>query len=292
MIPLLGIFVVFFSVLGGFLLENGKVLPLVQPAEVVMIVGSAAGTLLTANSLRLLRRVAQGVAQVFRRSPRSKAFYLSTLVMLYALFDFSRRHGPAALEDELDRPEQSALFRRHAGAVSGAGVLDFICDTLRLTTSVKIDPYQLDNMLQQDCEIREAVSRAPVDAVAALADALPGLGILAAVLGVVITMNSVTDLPKVIGQKVAAALIGTFLGIFVSYGLVSPLAAHMEHIRNAEIQYFRILRSSIAAYARGMPVAIVLEFARRSIPPDLRPGFLELEKACHRAQGKVVEMPP
>ncbi|MES1258837.1 MAG: flagellar motor stator protein MotA [Acidobacteriota bacterium] len=292
MLPLAGILVVLFAVFGGFALENGELLPLIQPSELVIICGAACGTLLTANPLKLLRKLPRGIARVFRSGRLTRKFYVSTLVMLHAVFEFGRRNSAGSLEEQLDYPERSIVFIKHGAALRDPRALDFICDTLRLTTLGRIAPQELDTMLEQDQEARRQESIAPAGALIKLADALPGLGILSAVLGVVITMNSVRELPKVIGQKVGAALIGTFLGIFLSYGLVGPLAAHMERIGEAELQYYQILRTAVAAYARGMPVAIAIEFGRRSIPPELRPGFIEMERACRRAAGKIVEMPP
>ena len=281
----------FCSVIGGFALENGKMMPLVQPSEVFIIGGAAIGTLLIANPFDLLKKTCRALLRVFHGPVPTKKFYLSTMVMLHSLFEFARRNGASKLEDQLDHPENSVVFRRHAAVIRHIGALDFICDTLRLTTLGQIAPFELYMMLEQDFETRRRESAAPAAVVAFLADALPGLGILSAVLGVVITMGSVTELPKIIGQKVGAALVGTFLGIFLAYGFVAPLAAHLERISDAELQYYQILRNSIAAFARGMPVGIALEFGRRSIPPELRPGFIEMEEECRRASGKVVEMP-
>jgi len=289
MLPVLGIIVVLASVLGGFALENGRLAPLAQPAEVFIICGSAVGTLMSANSPELLRRTVFAMVRIFRTPPPNRKFYLSTMVMLFALFEYARRNGPAKLEDQLDHPDTSVLFRRHASAVHDSGALEFICDTLRLNTMGQISAYELDTLLELDFVTREHELAAPANTLATLADALPGLGILSAVLGVVITMSSLQESPASIGQKVGSALIGTFLGIFLSYGFAGPLAAHLERLNEAEVLYYQTLRAALAAFARGMPVSIAVEFGRRAIPPLLRPGFVETEQECRRASGKVVE---
>ena len=290
MIPILGIVVVIVSVIGGFVMENGKMGPLFQPAEVVIIAGTAVGTLLAANPLDLLRRTLGELLRVFRGPPPNSGFYLKTLVMLHAVFEYARRNGATKLEDQLDNPDRSVVFRRHAAVIRNPETLNFICDTLRLTTLGQISALELDAMLEQDEEIREKELAAPANVLNTLADALPGLGIISAVLGVVITMSALRESPKTIGHKIGAALVGTFLGIFLSYGFAGPLAAHVERLNEAEIWYYRILRASIAAFARGMPVQIALEFGRRAIPPGLRPGFIEMEQACRHSSGKIVEI--
>lgn len=292
MLPLLGMVVVLLSVLGGYWLESGNLGNLIQPAEGVIIVGTAIGTLIAANSPQQLRSALAGVVVVFRNPAPTKQFYVSTLLMLHSLFEYARRNGATKLEDQLDNPERFVVFRRYAKAIHDPVTIDFICDTLRLTTLGHVSRFELDEMLDQDFDIREQTLRVSATTLATLADALPGLGILSAVLGIVITMNSLREIPKTIGMKVASALVGTFLGIFLSYGFAAPIASHLERINEAELQYYQILRAAIAAFARGMPIAISLEFARRSIPPDLRPGFVELEQACRQSSGKIVEMPP
>ncbi len=292
MLPLIGMVVVVTAVLGGYMLESGHLLSLVQPAEGVIIVGAAIGTLIAANSPQQLRCAWAGVVTVFRNPTPTKQFYISTLLMLHSLFEYARRNGATKLEDQLDHPEQFVVFRRHAKAIHDPVTVDFICDTLRLTTLGQVNRFELDELLEQDSDMRERLLRESATTLVMLADALPGLGILSAVLGVVITMNSLREIPKTIGMKVASALVGTFLGIFLSYGFAAPIAAHLERIQEAELIYYQTLRAAIAAFARGLPIAISLEFARRGIPPDLRPGFVELERACRQTSGKIVEMPP
>jgi chemotaxis protein MotA len=288
MLPVLGMVIVFCAVLGGFALENGQLVPLVQPSELVIICGAAIGTLLTANPMNVLKKTLRGLLRVFRGPPMTKEFYLSSLVMLYALFDYARRHGATKLEDQIDDPERSVVFQRHAGAIRNMGALHFICDTLRLISAGAVAPLDLDGLLEQDMAVRLRELAVPAGTLMSLADALPGLGIIAAVLGVVITMGSITDSPRIIGMKVGAALVGTFLGIFLSYGFVAPLGAHLKSIGEAEAHYYKMLRAALGAYGRGMPGIMAVEFARRAIPPDLRPDFSEMDHAVRKAAGKTI----
>ena len=295
MLPLVGMLMVFCSVMGGFALENGRFAPLAQPSEAVIICGAAIGTLLMANPVDLLKKTYGCLLRIFRGPPLTKASYLDGLLILHALFDYARRNGATKLEDQLDHPERSIVFRRHAAATRESGVLSFICDTLRLTTMTKVGPQDLDELLDKEMEAREKELGAPAETVAALADALPGLGIISAVLGVIITMGSITATPRVIGEKVGSALVGTFLGIFISYGFVAPLGEHLSRLCEAEVQYYHMLQAALAAFGKGFPSSIALEFGRRAIPPDLRPGFGEMEMAFREAReqtaNKVITMP-
>jgi chemotaxis protein MotA len=294
MAPLFGIIIVCCAVIGGFALENGRLAVLVHPTEAVIIGGSAIGVLIASNPLDLLRKTLWGVLSIFRRQTLNKAYYLSSLVMLRAVFEYARRNGATRLEDQLDHPEGSTLFRRHAAVTGDPAALNFICDTLRLTTMTRIDPFDLEELFEREIEAREKELSGPADTMAALADTLPGLGIVSAVLGVVITMNSLTESPAVIGQKVGMALVGTFLGIFLSYGFVGPLAAHLSRLHEAEANYYRVLRASVGAFGKGLPASIALEFGRRSIPPEFRPDFSEMEaefRTTARAQEKLLAMP-
>jgi chemotaxis protein MotA len=289
MLPVLGMVVVFCAVIGGFALENGKFVPLVQPSELVIICGAAIGTLLTANTIHVLKKTLRGLLRVFRGPPMTKELYVSSLVMLYALFDYARRHGATKLEDQIDNPERSVVFRRHAGAIRDMGALNFICDTLRLTSMTVVLPLDLDALLEQDMAVRNREMGSPAETLMTLADALPGLGIIAAVLGVVITMGSITASPKSIGEKVGAALVGTFLGIFLSYGFVAPLGAHLKSIAEADVQYYQVLQAALAAFGKGRPGVIAVEFARRAIPPDLRPEFSEMEAEFRAVAGRTAD---
>ena len=280
MLAIVGILIVFGAVIGGYLLEHGQLAVLVQPAELVIIGGAALGTLLIANPLATVARVAKGCVQVFRGSPYTRAVYLETLKMLNALFASARKHGVTKLEADIEAPEKSDIFTKHPQFLRNRHAAEFLCDTIRMNVSGGVEPFHLDQLMELDMEVHHSESDEPIAALSAVADSLPGLGIVAAVLGVVITMGSLGGPPEQIGHKVAAALVGTFLGILLCYGLFGPLAAGMTKISRAEGQYLNVLRVAVVAYTRGNAPILAVEFARRAIPHALRPSFKEMEDAC------------
>jgi chemotaxis protein MotA len=280
MFSIIGIVIVFGAVVGGFLMEKGKLPVLLQPAELIIIGGSAIGTLLVANPLPLIIKIFKGLVSILGGSRFNAAYYLESLKMLSDIFQFARKSGMAKLEEDIENPDKSAVFSKYPKLIKDHHVLYFICDTLRTAVAGVVAPHDLDTLVEGDIEIHHTASSAPVRALSTVADALPGLGIVAAVLGIVITMGALGGPPEQIGEKVAAALVGTFLGILLSYGMVSPLAAHLQGMIDAEGQYYQMLRSGLMAFAKGMAPMIAVEFARRSIPHDLRPTFKEMETAC------------
>src|SRR5580698_4174656 len=189
----------------------------------------------------------------------------------------------AKLEEDIENPEKSVVFSKYPKLVKDHHVLYFVCDTLRTAVAGVVAPHDLDTLVEGDIEIHHTASSAPVRALSTVADALPGLGIVAAVLGIVITMGALGGPPEQIGEKVAAALVGTFLGILLSYGVVGPLAANLEKSIDAESEYYQVLRAGLMAFAKGMAPMIAVEFARRAIPHALRPLFTEMEKSCKGA---------
>lgn len=280
MIAIIGILMVFGAVIGGFLMEHGKLPVLAQPAELLIIGGAAFGTLLAANPLPLVIRIFKGLASVVGGSRFTTAFYLESLKMLSDIFQFARKSGMAKLEEDIENPSKSALFSRYPKLVKDHHALFFICDTLRTAVAGVVAPHDLDALVESDIEIHHNSISAPVRSLTTVADALPGLGIVAAVLGIVITMGALGGPPGEIGHKVAAALVGTFLGILLSYGMVGPLAANLEKIVDAESQYYQVLRAGLMAFAKGMAPIIAVEFARRAVPSELRPTFQEMEATC------------
>ena len=280
MFSIIGIVVVIGAIMGGYLFENGKVGVLVQPAEIIIIVGAALGTLLIANPLAVIIKVFKGMVGIIGGSKYSKDFYLDTLKMMNDLFSRGRKGGISSLEPDVDAPDKSQVFKKYPRIAQDHHVLDFICDTLRMAMSGTVSHFDLDTMIELDLEVHHKEVNAPVAALSTVADALPGLGIVAAVLGVVITMGSLGGPPEEIGHKVAAALVGTFLGILLCYGFLSPMAANMSSINEAEAQYYNCLRTGLIAFVRGAAPILAVEFSRRSIPSAIRPSFKEMEAAC------------
>jgi chemotaxis protein MotA len=284
MFALIGAAVVVIAIIGGYLLEHGHILVLLQPAEFLIIAGAAAGTTLIANPLAVIKKIVGGIGNVFKPSKYDKAFYTETLKMLNELFVYARKNGMVKLETDIEEPAKSPVFSKYPNFLKDHHAVAFICDSLRMSISGGVPHYELDQMMEIDMDVHHHEVNVPVAALSTVADSLPGLGIVAAVLGVVITMGAIGGPPKEIGEKVAAALVGTFLGILLCYGFVGPLASHMSKLNDAEGQYYHVLRIAVISYIRGSAPILSVEFARRAIPSDVRPTFQEMEAACRAAR--------
>jgi chemotaxis protein MotA len=282
MLAIAGIVIVFIAVLGGYLLEQGNPLLLIQPAEMLIVAGSAVGITIAANPTRVIRKVVRGARDVLRAPAITRQLLLRYLLMLYEIFGYGQRAGAVGLEGDIENPGSSRIFSKYPEFLGDEGARAFFCDSLRILVIGVTNAEELDRLMDLDIDVQKRSDQEPADALAAIADALPGLGIVAAVLGVVITMSSIGGAPETIGQKVAAALVGTFLGILLCYGVVGPLAARLEANIEERSQFFQVLRAAITAYARGAAPILAVEYARRSIPVEFRPTFIELEAAIRR----------
>jgi chemotaxis protein MotA len=279
MFAIIGILVVFGCVVAGYLMEHGNLRVLIQPAELIIIGGAAIGTLLVANPLHILKKIAGGIGGVFGASKFGKQTYIDTLKMMYDLLNKARKDGLMALEADVEEPHKSPVFSKNAAFLKNHHVCDFVCDSLRMAIT-GIDAFDLDQMLDLDLEVHHQDSAAPTAALSTMADSLPGLGIVAAVLGVVITMGALGGPPEEIGNKVAAALVGTFLGILLCYGLVGPIAANMAKAADEEHAFLYVMRVLMVSFLKGTAPIMAVEMARRAVPGHVRPSFQELEKVC------------
>jgi chemotaxis protein MotA len=286
--PIIGIVVVFGAVIAGYLLEHGNLKVLMQPAELLIIGGAALGTLLIGNPPHIVTKILKGLAGAFGASRFGKKLYAESLKMLYELFTRARKEGLPAVEADCEDPEKAAIFQNYKNVMKDYQVRDFICDTMRSAASGAIEPFDIDQLMEADLDIHHHDAQQPISALSAVADALPGLGIVAAVLGVVITMGALGGPPEEIGHKVAAALVGTFLGIFLCYGMLGPLAANMAKTADEEHAYYQVLRVSMAAFIKGTPPIAAVEVGRRAVPGHVRPSFKEFEKNC---RNKAAEAP-
>jgi chemotaxis protein MotA len=277
---IVGILVVFGAVIGGFVLEKGHLEVLMQPAELLIIGGAALGTLLAANPMHILKGIAGGVLGVLKGSKLNRARYLNTLRMMYQFLNKVRREGLLSVEQDVEKPQESSIFKSFPDFLSDSHATDFVCDTLRMAITGGVEPFDMDQMMELDMEVHHRESALPVSALSTMADALPGLGIVAAVLGVVITMGALGGPPEVIGHKVASALVGTFLGILLCYGVAGPLAANMTKIAEEHNAYLHVLRVILLSFLKGAAPMIAIEMGRRAIPAHVRPSFDEMEKGC------------
>src|SRR5690242_8734849 len=280
MFVIIGILVVFGAVVGGYLMEHGNIRVLLQPAELVIIGGAAVGTVLIANPLHILKSIAGGVAGAFGGSKYPKQRYLDTLKMLFELFNRARKEGLMALESDSDAPDKSPVFSKFPAFLKDHHALAFVCDTIRMTASGGVEPFDLDHMMELDMDVHHHAATLPTSALTTMADSLPGLGIVAAVLGVVITMGALGGPPEEIGHKVAAALVGTFLGILLCYGLIGPIAANMAKAADEEHAFLYVMRVLMVSFLKGTAPIMAVEVARRAVPGHVRPSFKELEQAC------------
>lgn len=283
MLIIIGILIVLGAVVGGYLLEHGQIAVLLQPAELLIIGGAALGTVLIANPLYVLKRIVAGILGAFKPSRFSKQKYLDSLKLYYEVLNKARREGLMALEADVEEPDKSALFKKYPWFLKDHHTRDFLCDTLRMAITGGVDPFDLDQMMESDIEVSHQEANLPINALSTVADSLPGLGIVAAVLGVVISMGALGGPPEEIGHKVAAALVGTFLGILLCYGFVGPIASNMAKSADEENQYHQVLRVLLLSFIKGNAPIQALEFGRRAIPGRVRPSFQEMEKTCKSA---------
>ena len=279
MFAIIGILVVLGAVVGGYLMEHGNLKVLMQPAELVIIGGAAIGTVLIANPLHILKGIAGGLGGAFSASKFSKAIYVESLKNLYDLFNKARKDGLVALEGDIEDPAKSPLLSKNPVFSKNHHIQDYFCDTMRMAVS-GVEAFDLDQMMELDMDVHHHEAAQPIAALSSMADSLPGLGIVAAVLGVVNTMGALGGPPEEIGHKVAAALVGTFLGILLCYGFIGPLAANMTKAAEEEHAFMYVLRVMIYAFLKGTAPILAVEVARRSVPGHVRPSFQELEKAC------------
>lgn len=280
MLVLIGILIVTLAVCVGYVMAHGEFALLYQPAEFVIIWGAALGALVMATPWNVLRRIGRDVAGVVRQSPYGNERYLKTLRMFYDIFHEARKNGMMGLEKDAERPNESAIFQRYPEMLADKKALAFVCDTLRMAIAGGATSFDLEQMIDTDLEALYEHNDDPVRSLMTTADALPGLGIVAAVLGIVVAMSALGGPPDELGRKVAAALVGTFLGVLTSYGFVAPLANAISSRHAAELAYFRFLKHGLIAFVKGHPPLLAVEMGRRSIPLDVRPTFGEMEAAC------------
>ncbi|MCX6827547.1 MAG: flagellar motor stator protein MotA [candidate division Zixibacteria bacterium] len=279
MIAIIGFVVVAASIIAGYLMEKGQLMVLFQPAEFLIIGGAAAGTLLVGVPLKVLKAIVSQIAAIMGTG-RTKKSYVDLLVMMYELFNVARKDGLVGLESHIENPEKSNVLSKYPDILKDHHALSFLVDTMRLVIMGGIPEYDLEAMMDLDLDTHHQENIQPSTSLARVGDALPGLGIVAAVLGVVITMGAIDGPPAEIGEKVGAALVGTFLGILLSYGFVQPLAANLQTMTEDSGRYYICLKQGLLAFHKGFAASIAVEFARRVIGSDVRPTFSEVEDAC------------
>ena len=289
MIVILGAVIVFGSVIGGFIMAGGHPLALMHISEFVIIGGAAIGAMVLMSPRKVLFDLIRQAIGTLKGSPYNKQSYDELFKALYELFMLGRRSGMVALEEHVMNPETSSIFTKYPAFLKNHHAIDFLCNGLRPIIDGKIKPDQLKLLLEIELDAMEEEHEKPVGVLTKAADAMPGFGIVAAVLGIVITMASIAGPIEQIGEKVAAALVGTFLGIFLSYGFMNPLAVNMEFVNMAEGAYIRCIAASVIGFANGMSPIMAVEVARRGLSSELKPSSDALEtmlKALNQAPAR------
>lgn len=276
---ILGILVVLGSVIGGFLMEEGNLHVLFQPAEVVIIFGAAAGSFLIASPPKVVTLVLKNLPTVMSSGGMTKQKYIDLLTLLYHLFSKIRKEGLVSIEADIENPLRSPIFSKYPSVTSNLHALNFICDNLKVIITTNVPPHELESLMDMEIETEHHEAMVPSHSVSKIADGLPGLGIVAAVLGVVLTMGKIDQPPSVLGHSIGAALVGTFLGVLMCYGFVGPMATNLEHKARENENYFQVIKGALVAFVGGAAPQMAVEFARRAIPGKEKPTFNELESA-------------
>jgi len=278
MIVIIGCIIVIASVLGGFKMEGGVLLALWHPSEFVIICGSAAGSMVIMSPKKVIIDLMNQMLGTLKGTPYTKAAYEELFKALYELFMLARRNGMIALENHVMSPSTSSIFTKYPGFSGNHHAMELLCGGLRPIIDGKVKPDQLKLLLETELDCMEEEHHQPIDVLTKIGDALPGFGIVAAVLGIVITMGSISGPIEVIGLKVAAALVGTFLGILIAYGFINPLTVNMTFIGSSQMVYHRCIANAVIGFANGMAPIMAVEMARRSLSSDLKPTADDLEK--------------
>jgi chemotaxis protein MotA len=279
MLFFVGSIIVILSVLGGFMALGGHLFVLWQPFEFVIICGAALGAFIIASPKSVLLGVGKAFGQMIKGQRHTKESYLELLSLLYAIFKLSKYKGMLVLESHVENPDESELFSQFPQFYADKHAVGFLCDYLRMMVLGSENPHEMEPLMDEEIEIHHTEHMGLSDSIRTLADGLPALGIVAAVLGVIHTMGSITEPPEVLGKLIGGALVGTFLGVLLSYGFVAPVADSMKAIYDAETKYFQCIKVGLLAHMQGYAPSVSIEFARKALFSNVRPSFYEVEEA-------------
>ncbi|SFI86194.1 flagellar motor stator protein MotA [Caulobacter sp. UNC279MFTsu5.1] len=281
MFQIIGIVLLFGLVFGSFIMSGGKMDVIIEaaPHELMCILGAGIASFLISNSMTVIKATAGGFGKIFAGPKWKTGDYRDLLSLLFLLTKTMKSKGVIALESHIEKPNDSSIFQRYPKITKDHFAVDFICDTLRMMTMNLEDPHQVEDAMEKQLEKHHHEGLAPAHALQSLADALPALGIVAAVLGVIKTMGSITEPPAVLGAMIGGALVGTFLGVFLAYGLVAPFATRLTAVVDEEGAFYKIIQSVLVAHLHGNAAQISVEIGRGNVPSEAQPSFLELEEA-------------
>jgi len=281
MFQIIGIVLLFGLVFGSFIMSGGKMDVIIEaaPHELMCILGAGIASFLISNSMTVIKATGGGFGKIFKGPKWKTSDYRDLLSLLFLLTKTMKSKGVIALESHIEKPNDSSIFQRYPKITKDHFAVDFICDTLRMMTMNLEDPHQVEDAMEKQLEKHHHEGLAPAHALQSLADALPALGIVAAVLGVIKTMGSITEPPAVLGAMIGGALVGTFLGVFLAYGLVAPFATRLTAVVDEEGAFYKIIQSVLVAHLHGNAAQISVEIGRGNVPSPAQPSFLELEEA-------------
>lgn len=278
MLVIIGYIVILLSVFGGFALAGGHLAAIFQPVELLIIAGAAIGSLIVGNSITNLKAIIKSLPSVFRGPTTTRATYTELLSFLYAMLNKARQEGLMSLENDIEEPAESALFNQFPTIASNHHIMTFVCDYVRLIITSNMEPFQLETLMDNEIDIHHQEAMIPANAVTKLADGMPAFGIVAAVLGVVHTMESIHLPPSELGVLVAHALVGTFLGILLGYGFVGPIGNSLELRANETQLMLNCVKETLLASLHNNPPMIAVEFGRKVLFSSTRPSFNELDE--------------
>ncbi|WP_299393391.1 flagellar motor stator protein MotA [Pelagibius sp.] len=276
---IVGILMVIGCTLGGYMAMGGKLGVLWQPFEVVIIVGSAIGAYIISNPASVLKSTGGAIGKTLKGAQFKKEHYLELLQLLYQLLKVAKTKGNLGLEQHIENPQDSALFQQFPGVMANDTAITFICDYLRMLTLGSDNPHEMEALMDEEIELVHHEHSETAHALQTMADGMPALGIVAAVLGVIKTMGSITEPPEILGKLIGGALVGTFLGVWVSYGFVGPIASKAQSVYDAEIKFLHCIKAALLAHMHGSAPAVSVEFARKALVGHERPTFYEVEEA-------------
>jgi chemotaxis protein MotA len=282
MFVIVGVVILFVALLGGFVIAGGNPLSLIVPAEYLIIIGASVASVMIANPLYIIKQIIAGALGTLKGAKVSKVAYIELMQLLYELFQFAKREGLIALESHVENPESSAIISKYPTFLNNHHAVEFLCDTLKVVLSGGVPAHDLEELMDIDLESIHAEEEVPAVSLQTMADAFPGLGIVAAVMGIIVTMGAVSEGAEKVGHHVAGALVGTFLGVLLSYGLFGPISQYMAKIAAKEAKYLLCIKSALLSFAKGAPATVAIEYGRRAIDPENRPTFKETEDAIKK----------
>jgi len=280
---IIGVITIFGCTIGGYMAAGGHIGVLIDaaPLELVIMLGTAAGGFIISNTKPIKKGAGKSLKLLFQKPKFSKESYIELLSVMYQMFKLAKTKGMLSLEAHVENPEDSSIFQEFPGFLENHHALEFFCDYLRMFTLGADKPYEIEALMDEEIDVHHQEQEAIVTSITSIADAMPAIGIVAAVLGVIHTMGSITEPPEVLGELIGGALVGTFMGVWMSYGFIGPVGAFIKNVFDAEAKYLQCLKVGMLAHLQGFAPAISVEYARKTLLSDVRPSFLELEEATN-----------